>query len=94
MQAEGHCEAARLRRMIQSDFILSLNTDDMILCQNESVMWCTDLRNTLQNLLMRRDFVSVMLFNCNRLSHSKSLTDETLSAMPLFGVELHSLPCQ
>lgn len=83
MQAEGQCEAAQPRSMIQCDFILSLNTDDTILCQNESIMWPVDLHNTLQNLLMRQDFVSVMLFSCDLLSHGKSLTDETLSVMPL-----------
>lgn len=54
-----------------------------ILCQNESIIWHVDLHNTLQNLIMRQDFVSVMLFSCDLLSHSRSLTDETLSVMPL-----------
>ena len=43
---------------------------------------------------MRRDFVSVMPLSCDLLSHGASLTDETLSVMPLSGVELHPAPCQ
>lgn len=71
--------------MIQCDFISSLNTDDAILCQNESIMWHVDLRDALNNLLMHQDllFVRVMLFSCDLLSRSKSLTDGTLSVLPL-----------
>lgn len=54
-----------------------------ILWRNQSIMWHADLRDTLRNLLMRQDFVSVMLLSCDLLSHSRSLTDETLSVTPL-----------
>lgn len=54
-----------------------------ILWRNQSIMWHADLRDTLRNLLMRQDFVSVMLLSCDPLSHSRSLTDETLSVTPL-----------
>lgn len=50
---------------------------------NENIMWHTDLNNISQNLLMRQDFASVMLFSCDLLSWWKSLIDETLSVMPL-----------
>lgn len=54
-----------------------------ILWRNQSIMWHADLRDALRNLLMRQDFVSVMLLSCDLLSHSRSLTDETLSVTPL-----------
>lgn len=46
-------------------------------------MWHADLRNALRNLLMRQDLGSVMPLSCDLLSHSRSLTDETLSVTPL-----------
>lgn len=52
-----------------------------ILWQDQSIiMWRADLRGTLQNLLMRRGFVSVMPLSCDLLSRGRSLTDETVSA--------------
>lgn len=54
-----------------------------ILWQKQSVTWCAVLRATLRKPLVRGDFVSVTLLGCDLLSPSRSLTDETLSVMPL-----------
>lgn len=52
--------------------------------KNESITCHADHADALQNLLMRRDFVSVMPLSCDLLSRGASLTDETLTVMPLF----------
>lgn len=54
-----------------------------ILWQKQSVTWRGEQRITLRKPLMRGDFVSVTLLSCDLLSPSRSLTDETLSVMPL-----------
>lgn len=83
-QVDSHCCYPTERSTSHPAQLLRLTAHwEHILWRNQSIMWRADLRDTLRNLLMRQDFVSVMLLSCDLLSHSRSLTDETLSVTPL-----------